>query len=433
MLVSFGRFVDKVTGELDALRLAKTVPGLRQKIGASVALCVPIAATLGVGFLAWALPQQFHSNSFGAQVALNAFLFCLGLGLGRSWFLFVTLSFVIARHAFIMERMQLSPTAFAAGALAISGLLLTMWYARFVPPAHAKFAQFWRMVGLKSEAKDALARRTGDRLPDAASWNETATHLTLGKLLKAGVYERFGHRFGMLTEAIALSVVGVYSVFGVLVVTLAAKSPGHDLRGFCESVFTREKPDQWIFIARAAFVAVTGMAGYISAALCDTTLRPNLWHPVSRRLKASAVFWSHVRQNGYFALAHLSVAFLLVAACGALTGQRPAFVVFATFLTPALACFLLAPIPQALFPRGAETFQSKTNPLVQLGAGLLGGAFCLVTVYWTSHWPIKAWHAELSPSARGALFVAAVLVVYGAYWAWVRFRFARVDLSRRTL
>jgi hypothetical protein len=433
LLVSLGRFADKLTAELDATRLARAVPGLRRKIRAHVALLVPVAAMSGLGFLAWAVPGQFPVFSPAAQGCLNAFLFCLGLGLGRSWLLSAALALLVSRHGFVVERLRESPGAFSAVALAGSGLLFWIWQARFLPPAHAKFVTFWRFLRLNPAAKDVLTRRTGDPLRDAAGWTEPAPRLTLAKLLKAGVFERLGDRRGKLWGALAWSVAGVYAVLFLLVFTLAKKYPGQELAGFCQSVFTRGQPDQWIGIARVVFAALTGMAAYLSAVVFDTSLRPNLWHPVSRRLKASAVFWSHLRQNGAFALTHLAVAFLFVAGFGLRAGQWPDLAVFGAFLMPSLIGFLLAPLPQALFPHGADTFQAKTNPLVQLAAGLLGGTFCLVTVHWTAHWPTRELHGAWPLAARGALFAGAVLGVYGAYWAWVRFRHARVDLSRRAL
>jgi hypothetical protein len=223
------------------------------------------------------------------------------------------------------------------------------------------------------------------------------------------------------------------SWLSVLVVTLAAKSPGHDFLGFCQGVFTAGKPDQWMVIARVAFAAITGMVAYVSAVTLDTSLQPKLWHPISRRLKARAAFWSRVWQNGCFAFAHLAVACLVVAGFGVRAGTWPDLAAFGSFLIPVLAGFLLAPIPQALFPSGSDTFHAKANSLVQLGAGLMGGAFCLLTVYWTRHWPTTGLHAQLSLPAQGATFVVAALVAYGAAWAWTRFRYSRVDLSRRAL
>jgi hypothetical protein len=214
---------------------------------------------------------------------------------------------------------------------------------------------------------------------------------------------------------------------------LANKAPGAGYGAFVSDVFTAEKSNQWIVIARIAFAAITGMTGYVGAVLLDTSLRPDLWHPVSRQLKARAIFWSRLRQNGGFAVAHAGAAFLAVSGFGLAAGQLPSLAVYGAFLMPALGGFLLAPIPQALFPHGGETFHAKANPLVQLGAGLMGGAYCLVTVYWTTHWPTKALHPTLSTPVLVALFVAAAMVVYGIYWTCVAFRYTRIDLSRRAL
>ena len=432
-VVSLGSFTGKLTAELDAIRVARMIPGLRRKMRASIVVVAPTVATLALGFLAWTVPAQLQSVLVSAQWSLNVFLFALGLGLGWSWLLPVALLLVATRYGFIVEHLRDTPVAFSAAALTSSVLLVAIWAMRFLAPASAGRGFFSRLGWLKTGSTDALARRTSERPGDAADWTENVGQpITVRRLLKAGVHERHGHRIGAFAGAVVRPVAGAYVLFFLLLAVLATKSPGHDPRGFAESVFTSATVNQWGTIARVSFAAIVGMAAYIAVVTLDTSLRPNLWHPVSRRLQARVLFWSRVRQNLCFSAAHVAIAFLLVAGAGAIVGKWPDAAAWRSFLMPGLAVLLLAPIPQALFPHGGETFQARTSPPMQLGAGLLGGAFCLTTVYWTAHWPTTELHANLTLPAQAALLVAATLVVYGGHWAWVNFRFARMDLTRRS-
>jgi hypothetical protein len=430
LLISLGSFTGKVTKGLETIRLARMVPGLRRQVTLGVLLIIPLAATLALGYLALAVPTQWHAVSPLGQWSLNVFLFCLGLAVGGSWMLVPALLILGRQYRFVAQHLYDTSPAFPLFVLLGAGALVAIWHLRFLPRA-AEGGVRWRgLLRFGPAAPDALARRTGERLRDAADWKVGHLRATVPGLLKAAAYERFGQKRGGLAGTTALRVVVGYAVFFALAAVFALKS-GVDWRQFGERLFLGAASDVWVKLARVSFAVITGMTAYVASVTLDSSLRSDLWHPVSRRSQAAVTFWARVRQNGTFALVHLGFAVLLLAGFAMEAREWPAAAALSAFLLPGLVACALAPIPQALFPRGADTFHAKADPLLQLAAGLTGGLFCLAIVHGVPDWPATALPAPWSEAAQAASFGLTAVLIYAGYWKWTHYRSATADISRR--
>ena len=191
-----------------------------------------------------------------------------------------------------------------------------------------------------------------------ADWKTARRCTSVAGLLKAADYERFGQPRGGLIGRTGLRVIVGYAVFLVLAAVFAHKS-GADWRQFGERVFLGSTADTWVMIARVSFAVIAGMTAYIASVTLDGSLRTELWHPISRRRHAEVAFWARVRQNTTLALVQTGFAAVLLAGFAVEAQEWPAAAALRAFLFPGLVTCMLAPIPQALFPRGADIFQPR--------------------------------------------------------------------------
>lgn len=436
LLVSLGGFLGKVTAELETIRLARTVPGVRRWINFHLLLLVPIIALLALLFLRLALPAHFEAIHPGTQWCVNVFLFALGLGLGGyPWFLYGVLGLIFINLGYLLEHLRDDPARASLIALLGAGVLLGLRHRMFLAPFSGERGpgSLARRLWLATPFADVSAgRRTPTSGREAGDWDGPAAGITLAKLVQAGVYERLGQKRGRDWGRVGLSLALVYACFGILLFAASRQYPGLGFGGFLSRVFTGDKPDQTMAVMRHLFAALTGGMAYICAVTHDSSLRAILWHPVSRSFRFRAVFFSHLRQNVIYAGAHLLVAALVVAGLARPAGVAMSIALLQPFLLPTLIAFALAPVPQAIFPNGADDFHGKVNPLKQLLAGILGGLFCLLSIYWTAHWPTTELQAGLPGFPRLALAVGGAIAVYAGYYARMRHYYLHTDLSRRS-
>ena len=426
-LISFGGFLGRVTSELNEIRLCRTTPGLRHQINLSLLLSAPIVAGIVVGFMELTVPGYFRTTHPVTQWVVNIFFFSLGLGLGWSWLMVTVLTLIIAKLAFIIDHLHSAPLMSSAVALAGALVLLRIRYSRFLAPNERVPHSF---LGLRWPATRSLEAPGIQRTSPSRDWLDHNPSIALSKLVKAGIYERFGHRRGSFLGRVGLSVASVQVLYGFwLYYASLNRSPSFG--PFILRIFTEGKPDQMITILRLSFAGLLGGFAYVSSVTLDTTLAPNIWHPLSRRLLGKAVFISHLRQNSIFTAAHLSACVLFFLVLRAVSGIPIDHAALNALLTPALLAFILMPIAQAFFPNGADTFRRGANPLIQLFAGITGGLFCLLVIYWTAYWPSKYLHAQLSPEILSSLLAVFAVIVYTAYYAFLRRRYSRADFSPR--
>jgi hypothetical protein len=249
--------------------------------------------------------------------------------------------------------------------------------------------------------------------------------------VRAGDYERLGHRRGGQFGALVMWVGMVYLIFGFVIYS-ASKNPAAG--GFAKvavEMFTADQLPHGLEILRHLFAALTGGVAYVAAISLDGTLRTNVWHPLSRRRHATTVFLSHLRQNSIFAVLVVVGSGLLMVICSNIAGVLPGAGAFRAFFMPAVFAFLLMPIPQALFPHGPDAFHRRLNPLKQLGAGAFGAGLALLTIYWSLHWPMAGWPEKMPFWLRCAELLFFAMVIQGGYYVWVHRRYARADLRLR--
>lgn len=433
-LISFGGFIAKVTSELEGVRLSRTVPRLRRRINGSVLFCVPVVATMAVVFLYLAIPEAPGALPVLPLWLTAAFLFCLGFGLGWSWLLFVALVVFLAKISWVFHVLRNHPIPSSIVLFGLCLGLLAIRHRRFLtsPGAPNRHAFSWLTSVFNIGPQP---RRTGQTLRDRPDWPEETASVAVAKLLKAGVHERLGHKRGGLWGWTTLSVLLVYFIFGGLIIWAWTGQQALTLKEFAATMFTQSPPDKLAQLAdalRVIFAVTTAMIAFLCSLLLDTTLLPNLWHPISRRVRGQSAFLSHLRQNLIFTAVHLSAAFVVVLAFHVAFSTPVSRATLSAFLAPVVFAFILMPFAQAMFPNAVQTFRTKTDPKTQLLAGLTGGLFCLLTAYWTSYWPAKALHDQLSDGWRVAFLVGTAAATYGAYYVLLRWRCTRMDLRFRT-
>ena len=429
LLISFGGFVGRALGELTHIRLSRVIPGLRRQATLSAALAVPVLSGTVTLLLLLCRPGQFHQVAPLTYWALAAFALALGLGLSGSWALVVVVCAIALKLPVLLPLLHTRPVTVELVALAGAGLCLGLRHVRFLPPLGSVWARFsWLRSPfvLLGRARDAGS--SAQTLPPA---RPITPGLGVRKLMRAGVYERFGGDWKNLAVRTLFWVTIIDAIFGAILYTLA--TTGRTRGGnIVVAVLTSSEPTTPMLAARGLFAALTGCIAYISAVMLDTTLRPTFWHPVPRARLAAADFYSHLRQNLLFAGTHLTLTVIVITLFTAIAGVEAHPDALLVFALPSLVALVLMPIPQALFPNGADMFRRKVDPLLQLGAGLLGGLFSLLTVYWAFHWPVKPFETTFPPTAKVLLAVLAAAVSHLAYYACVRRRYARADLRRRT-
>jgi hypothetical protein len=433
ILISLGGFLGRAIGELDRVRVSRVIPGLRRQITQSLALLIPVIAAVALVGLYVLIPQRFGSVHPVTRWFLNVFLLSLGVGLGWSRLMPVAIVLLVAKISAVMNHLQHDAVLSSAVALIASVALLTLRHQRFLAPAQNKIGRTLSspLLSLESgQPGSGAQRKPVTRV--APDWAPRTSDLSLPLLLKAGSYERLGGTRGRLLGRLALSILAVYLIPACLSYGAFKHHTGMGALGLARAFFTAPQPDQELRILRYLFAASTGCVAYLCSVLFDTSLLPTLWHPFSRRLRGRAAFLSHVRQNLIFTLGHGLVASALIFVGLFFSHEVWSATVFEAFIMPVLFAFVLMPIPQALFPNGAELFRQKTNPLTQLLAGLVGGAFALLTTYWVAYWPTKSLHDVWPLTYRLGLLGATGVIVYAAYSVYTHAYYSSKDFTRRT-
>jgi hypothetical protein len=205
------------------------------------------------------------------------------------------------------------------------------------------------------------------------------------------------------------------------------------LSEFYSRVFLDSQPAPGADVMRVLFALITGGLAFVSSLMLDTTLKPQIWHPLSRRLRSRVMFFSQLKQNAFFAGVHVLTAFAVLAAFIWATRSSFNLRAVSAFLLPALYAFVLMPIPQAFFPNGAEVFRTKSEPKTQLLAGLVGGSFCLLVAYWTVYWPLKSLRGDLSFGVSAGFLGLLGAAVYLGFYRLLSLRFASSDLRSRAV
>lgn len=431
LLISFGRFLGRITVELEGIRISRTIPGLRRKVNQGILILVLLVPAFGTLFLGLNVPEQFAAVPALTQWSLEVFLFSLGLGFRGWWLMSTLLSVLLLKLPWLLSQFRAAPSLSAIVALVAAGVLLAIRHSRFLAPALAgeKPVPNWSWRNFSPRSLTRSPRRSEKALRDRPGWR--LPDIGVIALVRAGSFERLGHQRGRQLGVLAIWVMYVFLGFGLLAYAASGSTGSAGFVDFAAQLFTGDEPGQRVAVLRHLFAALTGGVAYVAAVTLDGTLRPNLWHPVSRRRQAATVFLSHLRQNFRFA------AILVVAACGLVAvfarvaESPPGFTAIRAFVMPALIAFVLMPIPQALFPNGTDAFHRRVNPLKQLAAGVLGGGFSLLTIYWASYWPLKEWQAQMPLWLRATLMTTLGLAVYGGYFMWLRYRYARFDLRSR--
>lgn len=429
LLISFGGFVGRALSELTRIRLSRVIPGLRRRAALNAALLVPLLSGAVTLLLLITRPGQFAQLSPVTYWALAALALALGLGLSGSWALVVVVGVIALKLPVILPLLHTRAAAVELVALGGVFACLGLGHVRFLPPLGAGWSAFsWLRspFALASRARDA-----GSSAFNPPAQPEFSPGIGVTKLMAAGVYERFGRGWISLVVRTALCVAIIDATFGSILYTLSAVGRTRGIVNFATAVFASPEPTLAMTATRGLFAVITGFVAYISAVMLDTTTRPNLWHPVPRYRKADADFCSRLRQNLLFAGLHLALTlvFVWVFAAGNHTSvNHDAVLIFAM---PCLTLLVLMPIPQAVFPDGVDTFRHKVDPLVQLAAGVLGGVFCLLSVYWAFHWPLKACESTLSSTAKVCGVVLAAAISHLAYYAHLRRHYTHANLRPR--
>ncbi|MDB6094439.1 MAG: hypothetical protein JWM32_2001 [Verrucomicrobia bacterium] len=435
-LVSLGSFLGNAMAELAGVRLARVIPGLRRAINLNVLVTALIVAAGTAVFWSKTVPRSFLPLDGFTLWALCFFLFSLGLGFGRSWLTFIIEVMLVAKALPAVSLLSRAPLTGTLVLLLGAAGLLALRYHRFLAPPDlpgtlmTKLAWFFPVHAGAQRAR----RTTLVAAQDRAHWNNPREHSSLSTWVKAGAYERLGQKRGGLLASVLVSVALVYGLYG-LIIFWAWKSGRHEAMTFGSFLgqLIDPNPDQPQFgkVARGLLAALTAGVGYVCAVMHDTSLLPNLWHPISRDQRGRAAFRSHLRQNVFFALIHLVVVAGGVLFIGQTQHVPFSASVLLVFIMPTLVTFFFMPIPQAIFPNGAEKFRRKVNPLMQLLAGLLGGLLSLAAIYWVTHWPAVAAVDSLSVALRGGGLLVGTGAIYWAYYAYARNYYARAELRPR--
>ncbi len=431
-LLAFGGFLAKAAGELEGVRLCKVVPGIRRKINTAILILVPVAGVLSTAFVHLAMPDQFGLYDLPPIFLTNLFIFCLGLGLGWSWLQLPVLVVFMAKSRWLFQQLESSPALFTALILTACVMLLHLRHRRFLVatgPSGAGILPWF----ISSFSIGVRPRRTGESLSDRPGWDDPTPSVALPKLIRAGALERLGQSSFGLVARIWFSVLTLYLIFGALSFWAWAGQKKLSLPEFYLQVFLNWRTDPVTDIMRVLFAIITGGLAFISSLMLDTTLKPQIWHPLSRGLRSRAMFFSQLKQNALFTGVHALAALAVLAlfACGSSYYLNPR--ALSAFLLPAIYVFVLMPIPQALFPNGVEVFRNNADPKSLLLAGLVGGLFCLLVAYWTSYWPLKSIRDDLSSGTGTALLGLFGTAVYLGYYHLLNVRFATSDLRSRTV
>lgn len=429
-LLAFGGYLAKATGELEGVRLCKVVPGIRRRINTAILIIVPVTGALSIAFVHMALPDQFGLYDLPPIFLTNLFIFCLGLGLGWSWLQFPVLVVFVAKSRWLFRQLESSPALFTALILTACVALLHLRHRRFLVatgPSGAGILPWF----VSSFSIGVRPRRTGESLGDRPGWDDTQPSVALDKLIRAGAFERLGQSPFGLAARTWFSVLMLYLIFGAVSFWAWTGQKKLSLPEFYSLVFLSGQSDPNAGVMRVLFAIITGGLAFVSSLMLDTTLKPQIWHPLSRSLKSRAMFFSQMRQNALFAGAHSLVGFTVMAlfACCSTYSLNPR--ALSAFLLPAMFAFVLMPIPQAIFPNGVEVFRNKSDPKAQLMAGVVGGLFCLLVAYWTSYWPLKSVREELPLGISAALYSLLVTAIYLGYFHFLRVRFAALDMRSR--
>jgi hypothetical protein len=430
-LLALGGFIARATAELEGVRLAKTVPGFRRKVNAAIVLLVPLVASATTGFIYAALPDQFGVGEIGPVFLSAAFLFSLGLGLGWSWLQFVVLVGFLYRIRWFFEQLQTSPWLYSLIAAGACAMLLWVRHRRFLTGKSVRRDGLWSWLAA-SFSIGATPWRSEKHLPDRPGWSEALPSVALPKLIKAGALERMGHGAHGLVGRTWLSTVVLFTIYTGVVIWASTGQNLITTWAFFVHVFLRGDAHPVTDVMRVFFATMTGAMAFLCSLLFDTTLKSNLWHPVSRRQRARAVFFSHLKQNALFVTLHSATAFGVVALFDLVTPYGMSWRALNGFVFPAIYAFVLMPIPQAMFPNGADTFRQKADPKTQLIAGIIGGGMSLLVAYWTFQWPHRLVHDQLHFGVRLALLGVTAVAVYAGYYQLLVARFAKCDLRWRT-
>jgi hypothetical protein len=428
-LLALGSFLARAANELGSIHIARTIPGLRRNVNVGVIGCALVMPVGGVLFLRFMLPEQFAVVPLGTMWALHVFLFSLGVGLSWSWLLPSVLGVLAVKFSALLPVLRTSPWTVATIALVVSCALLAVWHRRFLgplPSTKGKPRRHWGWLSSPFAPSAPVAIRSEKSLRDRPGWRLPDQRIF--SLVRAGAYERLGHRRGGQSGAMISGLLCVFFVFA-LVIHSASRAP--NTGGF--TTFARlllsGDASRYAILHHLFAVLIGGMA-YVTAVTHDGTLRPTLWHPISRLRHATVVFVAHLRQNVLFA--GIAVLFAGLAILWATHGATlPSTSALRAFLLPPVFAFILMPIPQALFPNGPEAFHRRVNPLKQLTAGLLGGGFALLTAYWTANWPSGNGSELMSGPLRGTLLLNTAVAIYGGYFLWLRHHYVRADLRPR--
>jgi len=430
-LLALGSFIARALTELEGVRLAKTIPGLRRKMNQSILMLVPLTAAAATGFTFLALPDQFSTGDIGAVFLSSAFLFSLGLGLGWSWLQFIVLAGFLYKIRWLFAQLQTNPLLYSVVATVICGLLLYLRHRRFLRASGAPRRGVWSWLAA-SFSIGATPWRNEKHLPDRPGWKDLTPSVELGKLLKAGELERLGHSTCGLVARTWWSTVVLFAIYAGWVFWASTGQTAMTTRQFFEQVFIRWDAHPVTDVMRAFFAITTGAMAFLCSLLLDTSLKPDLWHPVSRRSRARVVFFNHLKQNALFAIFHGATGFVVVALFHLASPFSLSLRPLNGFVFPAIFAFVLMPIPQAVFPNGADMFRQKVDPKKQLVAGLIGGGMSLLVGYWTFHWPHRIIHDQLDFGGRVALLAMTATAVYLGYYALLTTRFSKSDFRWRT-
>jgi hypothetical protein len=429
-LLAFGSFIARAMAELQSVRLAKTIPGLRRRVNQSIFVLVPLVAIVATVFTFIALPDQFAGRDCGPVFLSSAFLFSLGLGLGWSWLQFIVLAGFLYRVRFFTQ-LQTNPLLYSIVATSVCVLLLYVRHRRFLSDSGAPRRGLWSWL-TASFSIGATPWRNEKHLPDRPGWSDPTASVALAKLLKAGALERLGQSAGGLLARTWLSTVILFAIYVGLVFWASKGQNQITPRDFFEQVFIRWDAHPVTDVMRVFFAITTGAMAFLCSLLLDTTLKSDLWHPISRRSRAQMVFFSHLKQNALFAALHSLTAFVVVVLFHWCSPYSLSLRPVSAFVFPAIYAFVLMPIPQAVFPNGAEMFRQKADPRKQLVAGISGGGMSLLVGYWNFNWPHRMLHDQVSPTTRGALLIVTALAIYAGYYAFLASRYAKCDLRCRT-
>lgn len=435
LLSSLGGFLGKATAELAGVRLSRAVPGLRRRVNAGVTAMALALPAMTAGFLWVVVPAQFNPLGFTPLWLACMLLFALRLSLGHLWLVSLLEVVVVSNPSRVTAWLAAHPQATSVAMGGGIAALLAMRHANFLPPLRARpgiWSRFTWMV--PSHAVGQRARRSVQHAATELAWDDATPATSIAKLVQAGHYERLGRRRTGLWGGVLVSVAVVYGLHGLFVFWAWRSSP-HAPMGFLAFYGQLFSPTPanpgLVAVLRGLLMALTAAVGYVAAITLDTSLNPALWHPVSRDLRGRVTFRSHLRQNLRFAAGHLAVALALIATAAWAGGIEIGGRAWWAFLMPAMAVFVFMPIPQAIFPNGAEVFRRKTEPTLQLLAGVVGGTFCLSLIYLVAYLPNRSGVTPVATTQALSWVIVAAVAVYAGYYRVVRWHYARAGLRPR--